>query len=84
MSLRRFSDYFAILASGVSLLTVVLVYQANLMQFIQQYLQFIQQYSDAVITIAAVLIYAVILSVGIYFGRRRKLNRNRLKGLGKE
>lgn len=74
MSLRRVSDVFTIIVSGISLIILILVYQA-------QILKFIQQYSEAVITTGVVLIYAIVLLTGIYFGRRRRIKRNKLRSL---
>ena len=74
MSLRKFSDVFTILVSGISLVILILVYQA-------QILEFIQQYSEVVITTLVAVVYLVIFSTGIYFGRRRRIKRNKFRSL---
>ena len=77
MSLRRLSDVFALLVSGISLLVLILVYQNEI-------LGFIQQYSEAVITFGVVLVYLVSLAAILYFARNRRIKRNKLRGNLKE
>ncbi len=74
MSLRRILDVFTLFASVISLLAIILVYQYEI-------LGFIQQYSEAVITFGVVLIYAVSLAAIFYFARKRRIKRNKLRKL---